>query len=70
MAKLNKNNKFAVLDLISNPKNINTDIKSGTHIEAGRQFLNEHRQKPQLYRMASQPSQAHFNAVHVMESQA
>ena len=45
-------------------------IHSGTHIEQGRKFLNEHRRRPELYRMSSQPSRAHLDAVDLVEKHA
>ena len=58
-------------DFFDSTKNITPYIKSGTHIEQGRQFLNEHKiKKPQLYRMSSQPSQTHIDALEIMESHA
>ena len=49
---------------------ITSTLKSGTHMQSGKQFLNEHRQSPQLYRMTSQPSKAHLDALGMVESLA
>ena len=62
--------KFKKYDLIGSTRQIASDIKSGTHIAHGRQFLNEHKQRPELYRMSSQPSQAHIDAVGAVENHA
>ena len=62
--------KFAKKDLLGSTRDISPFIKSGTHISHGKHFLNEHKQKPELYRMSSQPSQAHIQAVDMVESHA
>ena len=45
--------KFTQKDLLGSTREITPFIKSGTHITQGRQFLNEHKQKPVMYRMSS-----------------
>jgi hypothetical protein len=62
--------KFVKKDLLGSVKDISNAIKSGTHIAVGSQFLNEHKGRPQLYRMSSQPSQAHIDAMYLVENQA
>lgn len=47
---------LAKKDLLGSTRDISPFIKSGTHISHGRQFLNEHKMKPELYRMSTQPS--------------
>ena len=63
-------NKFTKKDLLGSTRDISPFIQSGTHIQSGRQFLNEHKAKPELYRMSSQPSKAHFDAVDIVENHA
>ena len=63
-------NKFNKNDLLRTTRSITSDIRSGTHIEQGRQFLNEQKPKHQLYRMSSQTSQAHLDAVGAVEKHA
>ena len=62
--------KLAQKDLLGSTRDISPFIKSGTHISHGKQFLNEHRQKPELYRMSSQPSHAHILAMDAVENHA
>ena len=46
-------------------------LKSGTIISHGKQFLKEHWQKqPTLFRMSSNPSNAHLSAVSLVEKQS
>ena len=63
-------NKFGHQELFGSVKDVNEFKKSGTHVQSGRQFLNEHKKKPQMYRMSSQPSQAHIEAMELVENQA
>ena len=62
--------KFNKQDLLRTTRSITSEIKSGTHITQGRQFLNEQKPNHQLYRMSSQTSKAHLDAVGAVESHA